>query len=232
MLKRSPMTLRLRLETLGLLVAGSAALGACSTRGTDDADPNRGHLDGPAPAGCAVGDVRYLALLGEGSEGPCADVAGRGGAWLAQPTFPQAPAALRDRACTYVWSAPASAPADVEALAKLATTFLTKGAEVAACEPPALELSPLLPDPDAASGPMGVTGCDVCGLVIDDEVFVVLPLDDVDRTWTLGVEMGDRLLSFTIEQPVHRAQAFSAKLPPAEGAEGYTGRVLLFQGAF
>jgi hypothetical protein len=68
-------------------------------------------------------------------------------------------------------------------------------------------------DAGAESAPTGVTGCDVCGRVLEREVFVILPDDELDlRTIVVRTNRG-RFVSFEVKQGLGPAQVFSAKLP-------------------
>jgi len=83
------------------------------------------------PPRCAPASPRYHAFLASGS---CADVEGKGGRWTSRTAFPDAPAEIRDAACTYQWTsneAPAPPP-DVDALSALGASLLTKSVEAPA----------------------------------------------------------------------------------------------------
>lgn len=208
------------------MVLALAAIAACSSStGTNDTPPT-------TPRTCSKDVIRYHAFL---STGACADVQGAGGVWAASSAFPDAPAEIRDAACTYAWTPPAGSTAqpDVPALEALKADLLTKGATTTEkCDPPALGPASVnrLPPSDPAAPPTGVSGCDVCGRIAIRRVYVILPIDKTKlKTWVVGTE-GGKYISFSVEAPAD-TQVFSVELPAAE--TGYLqGRINMLEAPF
>lgn len=224
---------------LAAMAVSATMNAACSTSaGTESAsDALPGQKAGQNAAqkvGCTPDAPRYHAFLASGS---CANVAGKGGTWTARSLFPDAPEAIRSTACTYQWDATA-APPDVDALVALGAELLTRGVqETRSCDAPPLApasvaLTPLPPGDGGNGLPTGVTGCDVCGRVLERQVFVILPPDQMHLRRLFVTTESGRLLSFAMTPPGGGAQVFSAELPPAPDNEAYTPRASFYEAAF
>jgi len=233
-----------------LALLAALALVACATASrtadedaADRVDPVDGGARGPdvsgsgREAGCA--GYRYHAFLASGS---CKDVVAKGGTWSSRPAFPDSPPAIHDVACTFDWASTTDAAPDVDALMALGAEHLTRSIEAAStCDPPAsapasLELVNIVQGDAGISGtsaPTGVTGCDVCGRVLERQIFVILPEDEMHlRTLVVGTSSGE-LLTFDVKQPAVPAQVFTATLPPLpENGKYESGRIALFEKAF
>lgn len=209
-------------------LAATLLLASC-TASPSSSDAEGGAV-GPSVR-CAPDAPRYHAFLASGS---CVDVDGVGGVWTAVPSFPDAPPAIRGSACTYRWSPTEDALPDVRALDALDAELLTKSVEEApSCDAPVLAPGTLTLTPvSAASGdgpPTGVTGCDVCGRVVERQVFVILPADQLELRTLLVTTSGGNSWSFSAPGS---SQLFSAELPATPDGESYLGRATLFQASF
>jgi hypothetical protein len=235
-----------RLRPAGWTSAALAAAVAACTASSDVVGPGEDRVggrevssedggEGSVSPFCPPDAPRYYAFLASGS---CAEVSGSGGVWIAQPLFPEAPADVRERACTYRWRSAevgsASGP-DVEALEALSAELLTESREPPApCDAaPSLRGSaaivPVDPDAGGASAPTGVSGCDVCAQIRDRSAFVILPADNLDLQTMLVATSAGRFVTIDLSPPTAGAQAFSVELPPApDGASYEEGRASLF----
>jgi hypothetical protein len=202
------------------LLLGAVAI-ACSANtgeGSSAGAPAR-------PTTCMPDAPRYHAFL---ASGPCVDVEGAGGRWLSRSLFPEAPTEIRDTACTYRWAAFESstrAPHDLAALEALGAKLLTKSTEKSPpCEstltPGSAPLTPV-PTQSGDAVPTGVTGCDVCAHVFEQDVFVILPAEDLElRTLVVPTSAGE-WLSFEMNPPPGAEQVFKATLPLLSNEAAY-----------
>jgi hypothetical protein len=141
---------------------------------------------------------------------------------------------VRDVACTYEWRPPdASAVADAAALQALAPEVLARSvAPMPRCKAPVLPPGAItaarFAEGDGGDGaPTGVVGCDVCGRVANDRLFVILPPDAVRYKRIIVNATKDRAFVFDVAPPSADAQVFTADLPPPpEGIEYRDGRVI------
>ena len=201
------------------------ALGACSTT-TSSSPASEAASENDVPVSCAPDAPRYHAFLASPA---CADVEGVRGHWTAAHLFPNAPATIRDRACTYRWAPVGDAPPDVPAPHAPAPELLTKSIEeTPPCDAPALSPEAVTLTPVAPTAgddvPTGVTGCDVCAHVVERQVFAILPAEDIDmRTLTVTTTAG-KMQTFALSAS---PQVFSVELPPPPTGEGYVARVTL-----
>lgn len=240
-----------RARNVGWLFAiGVATLGGCTTSTVIDdpqqapSEPPRPETTGPSdgagrtppPTAAPVGSLYYAYL----ASGACSDVAGKSGTWMARALFPDAPPEIRAAACSYRWLATSpTSPAspDLDALTSLGAELLTRSVD----ESPSRvgrpldpgSLIPIPPDPGGAGAPTGVTGCDVCGRVLERQIFVILPADKMSlRTIVVATESG-QFLSFDVKPPAGPAQVYSAVLPPAPNDTTYKqGRFPMLEAPF
>lgn len=225
-----------------VLAVAALALGACGSSESAH-DTKVGRPAEPAPRGgpgCREEGPRYLAFLASGA---CRDVESTTseGTWVARSLFPGAPAAVRDSACSYQWTAPQTSetakPADVQVLSTLKAEHLARELAVATpCEAPLLPAgSASLSAPrdeggGGASAPTGVSGCDVCARVSGSVVFVILPPDMLDLRTVVVTTVTGKYLSFDVDVPAG-TQAFSVELPRPSEELYNEGRVPLFRTA-
>ncbi len=227
-----------------LLLASMLSVAACNE---SEPGPPRGEVEPGGSSGssgssgsnenppkCAPDAPRHHAFL---KSGPCADIAGRDGTWVASSLFPDAPKDIVETACTYRWTTSSGALADTSVLESADFDHLTKSvAETTSCDEPVLKtgsLSPLPQNPDGTSAPTGVTGCDVCGRVSGGHVFVILPADKLNLRTVVVTTNAGKFLSFEMTSLDAKTQIFSAELPPApDGAKYNEGRISLLEKAF
>lgn len=178
------MTLLSRALTV-LAIAGLAAGCSAVTReegratgaGEDGSDSgNEGAAtEDEVRASCTQPKMYFAAV----AEGTCAPVAGKGGRWVPEDLFADAPSEVRRFACAYRWRAAPSRTPDRAAL----ETVLGKDAGMAPVCGVDAALVPVrseVTETDFTPGAMaGSVGCDVCGFVWGDKLFTVLPPDRV-----------------------------------------------------
>jgi hypothetical protein len=236
----------MRFRVVGIILVASVLASIACSNGADvnKPEPSSEAASGPSPnpqetekqgaPTCAPDAPRHYAFL---KSGPCSNVAGRDGTWVASSLFPDAPKDIVDTACTYHWTTSTAAPADVDALRSPNVEHLTKSvAETPSCDAPVLKpgsLTPLPQSPNGESAPTGVSGCDVCGRVSGSHVFVILPADKLSfRTVVVATDTG-KYLSFEMKTLDAKTQIFSAELPPApDGAKYNQGRISIIEAAF
>ena len=212
---------------LAIATALALALAACSAaRSSSDGEGASSDAPLARDPSCSPRAPRYLAFL---AEGPCSDVQGVTGAWVARPLFPTAPASVRQTACSFTWRSIADepqAPPDVDALTRLPVEHMALATSDGASCPggAATPQGRVIVRPPADAGdvgpPTGVTGGDVCAQLREGNVFVILPAGGPElRALTISTSDG-RALSFEIVPP-EGAQAFSLPLPPLAPGVAY-----------
>ncbi len=215
---------------VGALLAGCDAASSPATTPArapvDDADTvvteearDAGEQDAvtPPPEACPSSSPRQLAFL---STGTCTDVAGTSGNWRARSLFEGAPDVVRSRACGYTWSSPGGAPPERAPLVALAPLQLTSD-----CEPVGIlarrgVVTEIVRDATTADVdvPTGVTGCDVCGKILERHVYLILPVDPtLDRSVLAVGTTSGALVGFHLTRPSPRVQVFAVELPDVEG---------------
>lgn len=229
-----------------VLLASAWALGtgalACTRDATSAAGPAPAADAGPGPspdpaadAGddpCAVDrTAQYQAFL---TRGTCADVPAESGRWIVASLFPDAPPAIRDVACTWRWSSPTRAPADVASLRASPVEALTKSAQpwptcISGSAPAsARRFAPPTYD-ESGAPPTGVSGCDVCARAWDKSVYAILPADRLTRLrYVVLTDAAGEHAWFEMMPAADRNQAFRVDVGP-----GFQdGKVPLFDEPF
>lgn len=186
---------------------------------------------------------QYLAFL---EAGPCGDVsgatraAGTRGRWVSQPLFPDAPPAVREIACAYSWTPTRAPTRDSDTPDVLDRDALFAGlGEADLVTPSATPIPIALPaiDPREAepidggfSGdgpPTGVSGCDVCGRVAAQRIFVIRPPEKVSHHRLLVPTTTGMFRVFDVPATTS-AQVFTVQLPTTPSGDAYTeGRAIL-----
>lgn len=169
--------------------------------------------------GVCVASSRVSAYL---KSGACEPVRGRGGVWQAAPTFD----ALRESPfCTFRWSTSSRARPDITALgealplAKLQPVCRREKRCVEEDGESCLGTGQAYVREVTPTGPMAISpGCDVCGLVRDGHLWVVLP-DDAKYRLPNGkyageafLRMDDKVARVRFEGPP-RVAAFRVPVP-------------------
>ena len=201
-----------------LLVAGCAGEPSTST---DDAN-EMNSAEGGLSASCTH-PRRYVAVV---AEGECTKVTATRGRWAPSPLFEDAPEG--SGYCIYTWDGESDAPADRAALeARFPRYDVGIGALAPLCgeggvvHDAALEELPF----PLITGQAGSVGCDVCGIVEDNRLWVVLPPEYI-RFRKFNVKLsngGERSFKIAADRS---ARAVSLPLPePPAGTHYVEGRV-------
>ena len=180
-------------------------------------------LSGPpakqAPKDSSCESPRVYYVVYASSRGPCAAVDGADGRWVPEPTFPDAPADVKDAICTYRWDSAVEGPPDKEALA----VHVGPGQSFApACGPsgqlPSRAKARTIPSLDT-TGLAGSVGCDVCGIIRSERMWAILPEERV-LVRQLGVRLSDGSTRF-LEVETSLSPAVVVELPAAPTGTQY-----------
>lgn len=204
------------------LAIGSFGVGCGDAAAPDEAQ----HLvAAPPSAGLCDPPRRYDAAL---RQGRCADVPTETGIWAASSLFPDAPAVVRRTACGYAWFAfEEDAPPDEDALRRVPglvvlgpnCTGVTEPSDDAA----AVEIEGL----DAFTH-VGAAGCDVCGLLKGDRLYVTMPPARIHSKQLALRLVGGGERYFQLVVPPGAGQSFVVTVPPPPpGARYVEGRVAI-----
>ncbi|HEY8075483.1 MAG TPA: hypothetical protein VIF62_15270 [Labilithrix sp.] len=204
-----------RAPGLALLALVLVAAG-CASETSDGAPANEGDAEADIRASCTNPRRYYLV-----TRGPCATIAGHGGAWTpeADPVFDDAPPSAAASTCVVRWSAPA--PPDKQALVDAVGIAGGLAPACGAGASPAMGEVKDAPPPNVILG--GSVGCDVCGILHDGHVWVVLPPDRLGRNFLAPLSNGTTR-SFAI-QP-NASPALSIQLPKAPVGTKYVNGVI------
>lgn len=206
------MNLRPLLALSGMLASLSAF--ACSSAEAPGADGDEGATEQAIVASC-TSPRRYFAAVGDGG---CAPIAGRRGEWVGDELFADAPEEVRSATCTYRWVAERSSRPDRDAL--FSRIGWGEGAAPACGAGSFPDIGALEPIAQLdIFGQAGAVGCDVCGLLRRDRVWVVLPPDKVImREFEVRLSDGTSR-AFKID--ASRASALSMALPALPAGVSY-----------
>ena len=167
---------------------------------------------------------RWFATLDDGA---CAAIAGRRGAWIPEPAFTDAPPEVQASTCVFQWVGEKYSRADVTALR---AAFDEADALTPACgegSRPVVGALREIPHVDNL-GHAGSVGCDVCGIVQQRRLWVILPPEKVGlRQIEVAMSNGSSR-AFQIEAPAG-ARAVALELPPEPAGAAYLpGRVHVY----
>ncbi len=217
---------------LALAVAGFVA--GCSADVRDEGGPAvAGNDDGGGSevevaatedevrASCTQPKMYFVAV----AEGTCAPVPGKGGRWVPEDLFADAPAEVKRFACAYRWRAGPSRTPDRAAL-EAALGSDAGLAPVCGVDATLVPVRSEVTETDFTPGTMaGSVGCDVCGFVWGDKLFTVLPPETVLLRTVEVRTVNAGLKAYQINET--RARAVVTDLPPVAG--GYLpGRVPVY----
>lgn len=169
---------------------------------------------------------RYFVAAGD--EG-CQQVAGRRGRWIPEALFEDAPAEVQASTCAYRWIGERYSHPDRDAL--VSRLGWQKGIAPACgsgSQPNVGDVHGLQEIPGLdVFGHAGSVGCDVCGILKKDRIWVVLPPDKIAlRQFEVRLTNGT---SRAFEIEAHDARALSLKLPPPPAGLAYrAGRVPVY----
>jgi hypothetical protein len=202
---------------------------ACASSADAPSDvPAEGEVassEGEIRASCS-NPRKYFATFHKGA-GTCTPIEGQRGRWLPEPLFTDAPADVQASTCAYRWSGERNARPDRDAIvSKVGFWNGLAPACGASGSTPSVGLLQPIPKIDHWTS-AGTVGCDVCGVVRQGKIWVVLPPETVVRN-QFAVKLTDGTTSsFEIEAPATRA--LSIELPPPPPGTSYeSGPVAVF----
>lgn len=213
----SPLRSRTRsLAVVACLTVTVCALGACTTNVEQEAPA---HQSGPLEAVAAGHDAgacehptRYFAALRAGT---CATVRASGGAWVPGPAFEgdDVPATAP---CAYEWQTKSGALPDpstlVRGLGGAGRVAITPACDAGAF--PGVGTVMSIPELGPIAN-VGSSGCDVCGTLVRDHLWVILPPERVFSRHVAVRLTNGQTQSFQIDaQPGVRAVSVTLPTPP------------------
>jgi hypothetical protein len=168
---------------------------------------------------------RYFVTFREGS-GTCTAIPARRGQWLPEKLFSDAPADVQSSTCAYRWSGLRYSRPDREAIeARVGIENGLAPACGSSSEPDVGLLQPI-PQLDIV-GQAGSVGCDVCGVLRNRRIWVILPPERVaSRQFAVQLSNGESR-AFQIEATDARALSIALPPPPA-GTRYKQGRVHMY----
>lgn len=221
-MKTSPL-----LPLAAALLASLSAMACVSSDpvgAADEGDPDA--LDQEMRSSC-TSPRRYFVTFRDAAQAQaCAPIPGRRGQWLPEALFDDAPEDVQLSTCAYRWSGERYSRADRDAIAAhVGDDNVLAPACGAATHPDVGTLQPI-PHLDIW-GHAGSVGCDVCGVLRRDRVWVILPPERVARRqFEVQLDNG-QTRAFQIENV--EARALSITLPPAPAGASYLpGRVAIY----
>lgn len=168
---------------------------------------------------------KYIAVVADGG---CVEIAAEGGRWVPSSLFEDAPPEAN--ACVYAWTTEADAPPDRMALYAFVHPYTT-GALTPSCGDAARVREDIVLEPIPgldAFGMAGSVGCDVCGIVKRDKLWVVLPPERVFAK-QVGVQLTNGTMAAFKIKADEGTRAAVVTLPPTEPGVAYVeGPVTIF----
>lgn len=235
-LRPSPMRLRRAALVVLSVLGGFAATSGCTLEASRDAgasapgggDPDS---DGAGEVPSSEAEVRasctdprlYFTVRAEGG---CEVVTAKRGRWTPSPVFRDAPPEVQRLACAYRWAGPKGASPDRRALelalGERAALAPVCGADAALVpvrgNAARIEGSPI-------GGLAGSVGCDVCGIVWQNKLWVVISPDVSRRQVSVPLSTGT---TDGFELASSSARAVVIDLPPATAGEYRQGVVPVY----
>ena len=209
------------LAALALSAALGAGACASATAGTNEtAEGDAVSSDSDLRASSCANPRRYFATFRTVATGTCDPIGGQHGRWVPEQPFPTAPARVQAAACGYRWSSPTNALPERDLLASRLGSGRSGSGLAPACGKGAQSaVGRVTPLPSHTKIIGGTVGCDVCGLVADGVLYVVLPPDQVAIN-QLEIAVADgSAVAFQIEPAATRA--LSIRLPAASSGASY-----------
>lgn len=216
------MKLRSSLAFALFALFASLPLSACSPADSAPADGETDAAEEEVHASC-TNPRRYFVAAGD--EG-CQEIAGRRGKWIPEALFEDAPVEVQTSTCAYRWLGERYSRPDRDALV---SRLGWQNGIAPACgsgSQPNIGDVQEIPGLDVLSQ-AGSVGCDVCGILKKDRIWVVLPPDKIDlRQFEVRLSDGS---SRAFEIDASAARALSLKLPPPPAGLTYrAGRVHVY----
>lgn len=208
----------------GLFVLATVLAIGCSAETPAEDPVESSTVEGELTASCKY-PRRYIAVVADGA---CTEVTAKRGRWVPSPLFEDAPPEAN--ACVYSWSGEKWARVDRDVLYRHVQPF-TSGALTPSCGKAervrdAVTLQPIESLDVFASA--GSVGCDVCGIVKEGKLWVVLPPEKIfNRQFAVSLTDGS-VAKFQIHAD-QDARAIAVPLPPtAQGVEYVEGHVKIY----
>ncbi len=204
---------------------------ACVSRVADEGDTVDAKLEVSADEfrGFCTNPHLYLASFFE-ADGACRRIASAYGAWLPESIFPGAPESVQASACAYRWSGTKGARPDARPLREAAasshgTLSPICGNDVTGYSAKVRATRSSDVTEPRSIGPMGGSvGCDICGFVVNRDVFVVSPVDNLwHQDFAVGLSNGG-FRAFQVDQVgavASEARAVTLHLPPPPTGSTY-----------
>jgi hypothetical protein len=212
--------IRRSITPFGLALAASLAA-ACSSGGGDPGAPDQSDESEAEIRASCTNPRRYYVVS---RNGPCTTIAGEHGSWVPEndPAFSDAPREVDSTMCIVRWMPIARALPDKKAL----DDAMGYGSGVApACGSGASpDVGEVLeaPPPNVILG--GSVGCDVCGILHDGHIWVVMPpFKAPGRSFSVGLTNGETK-NFQIQQAA--SPALSIELPALPAGVKYKNGVV------
>jgi hypothetical protein len=157
----------------------------------------------------------------------CAPIPGYRGQWLPAPLFTDAPPEVQVSTCAYQWSGEKYSRPDREAIvASVEYPSVLAPACGTASTPDVAALQPI-PYVEVSLIQAGSVGCDVCGLLRNGKLWVILPPElNLKRQLELRLDSGE-IRSFQIQNAQARALSITLPAPPA-GTSYVQGRTKVY----
>lgn len=168
---------------------------------------------------------RYFVTFAEGS-GACVPIPGRRGAWIPEALFADAPPELQTSTCAYRWSGEKYSRPDGDAIAAKVGYANALAPACGSSSFPDVGLLQPIPNLDIWSQ-AGSVGCDVCGVLRNGKLWVILPPSKVaSKQFQVQLTNG-QTRAFQIEATEARALSIALPAPPA-GTRYKQGRVHIY----
>lgn len=203
------------------LVGGCAATSG-DTSGTGDAAAQSSESE--QRASC-TNPRAYFATYADGAHA-CQPIPGANGQWVPEPLFADAPADVQASTCEYRWTSAAGAPSSVPDRDAIATEVGWANGLAPSCGASTTPgVGDVQPIPQVDEPPsIGSAGCDVCGVLRNSKVYVVLPPERIQQRQFQVVLSSGATRAFQIAPTA--ARALSLQLPPPPlGTTYVAGRV-------
>ncbi len=194
-----------RAFALALLLAASG----CASQ-TDAPASDEGDSEAEIRASC-TNPKRYYVVS---ADGPCHAVTTSAGTWTpeADPVFADVPASSKVTTCVIRWTSASNAPADRQALVDAYGYQAGLAPACGAGASPSIGVVREAPPPNVILG--GSVGCDVCGILHDGHIWVVVPPDRLARSFEAPLTNGTTK-SFAIDPSSSPALSIQLPAPPA-----------------
>lgn len=205
-------------------VLGLLGCGATSGDASDSSEAGAQSSEAEQRASCTNPAV-YFATYADGTQG-CQRIPGAHGAWVPGPLFADAPADVQATTCAYRWTPATGYPTSVPDRDAITAKINWANGLAPSCGTSATPgVGDVQPIPEVEEPPsIGSAGCDVCGVLRNGKVWVVLPPDRIQvRQFQVGLTSG-ATRAFQIAPTAVRALSIQLP-PPPQGTSYVAGHV-------